>query len=237
MIPLMAVVSACGGRHVPPAQLEPDVQFERGMEAYEAGRWGRAVEHLQPFAIQSLGDPRIPDALYALARSHESRREYVAAAGEFIRLATEFPNDPRALDARLGACESYSALSPRPQLDQEYTRAALQHCTVIAQNYPNTPQAEQAQSHVDDARHTLARKAYETGLFYFRRRAYDASVIYFQDAAASFPDTSVAPAALLRLHEAFSRIGYVEDAEATRELLLEQYPQSPEAQELRASVG
>lgn len=237
MIPLLAAISACGGRHVIPAQLEPDVQFERGMEAYEAGRWGRAVEHLQPFAIQSVGDPRLPDAIYALARSHEARREYIAAAGEFIRLATEFPNDPRSVEARLGACKSYAALSPRPQLDQEYTRAALQHCTMIAQSYPNTPQAEEAQTLVDEARHTLARKAYETGLFYFRRRAYDAAVIYFQDAAASYPDTSVAPAALLRLHEAFSRIGYVEDAEATRERLLEQYPQSSEARELRASIG
>jgi outer membrane protein assembly factor BamD len=228
------VLGACGARHVPPAQLEPDVQYQRGIEAFEAGRHGRAVEFLQPFVLQHIGDPRMPEALYALARAYVARREFISAASEFQRLANDYPNHRYALPARLGTCEAYAALSPRPQLDQEYTHAALIHCEAIVLNFPGTAEAETASVQVVEMRRRLAQKAYETGMFYFRRRAFDASVIYFQRAADEFPDTTVAPAALLRLHEAYTRIGYVEDAEEIRERLLREYPQSAEAQGLRA---
>jgi outer membrane protein assembly factor BamD len=230
----LLLLGACGPRHVPPAQLTPDVQYQRGVEAFDAGRHARAIEFLQPFVLQNLGDPRMPDALFTLARSHVARREFVSAASEFQRLASEFPNHPHALPARLGTCEAYTRLSPRPQLDQEYTVAALIHCEAIVTTFPGTPEAEVARGRVAEMRHRLAMKAYETGMFYFRRRAFDASVIYFQRAVEEFPDTAVAPTALLRLHEAYTRIGYVEEAQEVRERLLRDYPESAEAQGLRA---
>jgi outer membrane protein assembly factor BamD len=235
-LPLLAAlfVAACGGRHVPPSQLEPDVQFDRGVEAFEAGRHARAVEFLQPFVLQSIGDPRMPEALYTLARAHEARRQFVSAASEFQRLASEFPTHAYALPARLGTCEAYSNLSPRPQLDQDYTVSALIHCESVVLNFAGTPEAEAAAVRVVEMRQKLAQKEYETGLFYFRRRAFDASVIYFERAATEFPDTVVAPAALLRLHEAYTRIGYVEEATEARERLLREYPESPEARGLQA---
>jgi outer membrane protein assembly factor BamD len=231
---LSGLVGACGGQHQMPSQLAPDVQFERGMQAYEAGRYGRAIEFLQPFSLAGIGDPRLPDGLYALAHSYFERREFVAAATEYIRFATEFMSDPRAIAARLGACEAYSRLAPGPQLDQEYTFSALTHCAALVGAYPDAPEAERAQELVVEARNRLAEKAYQTGMFYFRRRAFDASVIYFQEAADNFPETPFAPAALMRLHEAYTRIGYVEEAEEVRERLLRDYPQSSEGQELRA---
>jgi outer membrane protein assembly factor BamD len=228
------LLGACGTRHTPPAQLAPDTQFQRGTEAFEAGRHARAVEFLQPFALQHVGDPRVPEALYMLGRSYTARREFVSAANEFLRLATEFPTHRSALAARLGACEAYVSLAPRPQLDQEYTYAALNHCDAVTAGFPGTAEADQARVRVGEMRHRLAQKEYETGLFYFRRRAFDASVIYFQRAVNEYPDTAVAPMALMRLHEAFTRIGYVEEAQEVRERLLRDYPQSSEAQALRA---
>jgi len=229
-----ALLSGCATRHVPPAQMGADVQFQRGVEAFETGRHARAVEFLQPFVIQNVGDPRVPEALYTLARSHFARREWVSAASEFQRLANEFPTHQYALPSRLGTCEAYANLSPRPQLDQEYTVAALIHCEDLARNFPGTPQAETASAHVREMRHKLAQKEFETGMFYFRRGALDASVIYFQRALEEYPDTTFAPSALLRLHEVYTRIGYVEEAQEVRDRLLRDYPQSPEAQGLQA---
>jgi outer membrane protein assembly factor BamD len=230
----LVLLGACAPRHTPPAQLGPDVQFQRGMEAFEAGRHARAVEFLQPFVLQNVGDARVPDALFTLAQAYVARREFVSAASEFQRLATEYPTHRHALPARLGTCEAYSRLSPRPQLDQEFTVSALVHCEALVLNFPGTPEAETAAVRVGEMRHRLAQKEYETGLFYFRRRAFDASVLYFQRTVEEFPDTTLAPAALLRMHEAFSRIGYVEEAQEARDRLLRDYPESPEAQGLRA---
>ncbi|CAN5830914.1 hypothetical protein BH23GEM7_BH23GEM7_03320 [soil metagenome] len=230
----LALLSGCGTRQPRLAQLGPDALYEQGMAAYEARRHARAIELLERFAQQHLGDERMPQARITLGRSYMARREYVTAASEFQRLVTDYPTHPLAPEARFGICESYVRLSPRPVLDQEYTLAAVTHCESVANLYPNTPQGEQARQYVAEGRSRLARKAYDNGMFYFRRRAFDAAVIYFTTVVEQYPDTTLAPAALLQLVETYTRIGYVEEATEARERLMREYPQSAEAQGLRA---
>jgi outer membrane protein assembly factor BamD len=218
-----------------PAPLTVESAYAQGMEAYNAGRWRRAAELLGQFVPNAAADPRLKGALMALARAHMETREYVSATADYLRVATEFPRDPEAQDARFGLCDAYHRLSPRPQLDQEYTTAAITYCESFASIYPGTPQAQQAQQWVVEMRGKLAEKEYEKGFFYFRRALYDAAVISFNNVLANFPETEWAPTALLRLVESYGRMGYREEESAARERLLREYAQSPEARTLAAA--
>lgn len=222
------LLAACGGNRGP-AQLSPDTLYERGMAAYRAGSYGRAVELLDRFLLGSLGDPRAHEARMAVARSRMERREYILAAGDYSRLLNESPPDSLQVPARFGLCDAYQRLSPRPQLDQEYTGSALAYCESVATAYPATPEGRQAGEWVRDLRAKLAQKSYDNGMFYFRRGAFDAAVVYFSEAVEQFPGTAVAPAALLRIAESYDRIGYREEAAEARSRLLRDYPQSAEA--------
>lgn len=222
------LLAACGANQNP-AQIAPDALYERGMAAYRAGSYGRAVTLLDQFLQGSVGDPRAPTARMAVARARMERREYVLAAGDFTRVLNESPPDSLQVPARFGLCQAYYRLSPKPQLDQEYTGGAIAYCESVATTYTGTPEAQQAGEWVKELRVRLAQKTYETGMFYFRRGAYDAAVVYFNEAAAEFPDTTVAPAALLRIAESYDRIGYKEEAAEARARLQRDYPQSAEA--------
>jgi outer membrane protein assembly factor BamD len=229
---LLAV--GCASRRVDPRTLAPDVLYTRATAAYEARKFGEAIPFLEAFVEQHLGDPRAPEALMRLGRAHQARREFVSAASYFQRLAEDFPSSPLNLEARYAICESYVRLSPAPQLDQEYTRAALDHCGSVASNYTGTAEADSARAHVTELREKLAEKGYQNGLFYQRRRAYDSAVIYFGDVVEEYPETKVAPAALRKLLDVYTVLGYVEEAGETRQRLLRDYPNSPDAQGLPA---
>lgn len=229
------LLAACGGNQSP-AQLAPDALYERGMAAYRAGSYGRAAELLDLFLQGSLGDPRSAEARISLARARMQRREYVLAAGDFTRLLNESPPDSLQQPARFGLCEAYHSLSPKPQLDQEYTGGALAYCESVATTYPGTPEAQQAAGWVVEMKTKLAQKTYDTGMFYFKRGAYDAAVIYFNEAVEQFPETSVAPMALLRVVESYDRIGYKEEADEARARLLRDYPQSAEARSVQPAA-
>jgi outer membrane protein assembly factor BamD len=231
---LLLLVTGCGARQENLALLPPDDMFARATSEYEARRYDRAINLLEFFVSQYLGDERAPEARMMLAESHMARREYVTAAMHYQRMVNDFPFHPRALEARFQTCEAYQRLSPRPALDQQYTISAIIHCESVAENFPATPEAEQAREYIGELRLKLARKSYDTAMQYFRRRAYDAAVVYFQEVVERFPDTEIAPTALEQLIETYERIGYVEDAEDARQQLLREYPQSPEAQALRA---
>ena len=229
-----AALPGCALFRTPPP-LTVESAYTQGMEAFNAGRYGRAAELLGQFVPNAAADPRLKGALMALGRAHLETRDYISATSSFLRVATEFPRDPEAADARFGLCDAYHRLSPRPQLDPEYTHAAITYCESFASIYPGTEQARQAQQWVAEMRGKLAEKAYQNGFFYFRRGLYDAAVVYFNDVLAQFPESSSAAPALARLVEAYGRMGYREEEAAARARLLRDYPQSAEARNLAAA--
>lgn len=226
------LIAGCGKRQ-PRAQPGPDVLYERGMTAFQAGRHSRAIQALETFLQSHVGDPRAPRARLTLGRARMAREDHINAAADFTRLLNDFPQDTLARHARFGLCEAYRELSPKPPLDQQYTTAAIAHCESFAGIFPGTPEAGRATGWVGDLRLRLAQKSYDTGMFYFKRGAYDAGVIYFNELLEQFPDSPLAPAALLRLVESYERIGYKEEAEETRARLLRDHPQSTEARSLQ----
>ena len=217
--------------------LTPEEAYTAGMAAHAAGRHSRAAQLLGEWVQTNAGDPRTPQALMALARSHLALGEYVTAASEFLRVVTDYSTSPEQREARFGVCDAYHRLSPRPALDQEYTRAGITYCDSYAQYYGDTPEGPRAREWVVEMREKLAEKEYQNGFFYFRRGAYDAAVIYFARVARDFPDTRWAPAALLRMVESYDRIGYREEAEETRTRLRGSYPESAEARSLAAATA
>jgi outer membrane protein assembly factor BamD len=233
LLAISLLLGACSTRVQNPGTLAPDDLFTLATDAVETRRFDRAITLLEHFVTQHLGDPRAPTARLMLAEAHMSRREYATAATHFQQFVLSFPNNPRGLEARFRICEAYGLLSPRPALDQQYTLSALDHCASVATGFPGTPEATSAAELAAELRLKLAQKAYDTGMQYFRRRAFDAAVVYFQDVVRNYPDTDLAPAALSQLVETYTRMGYVEDAQETRDRLLREYPGSEEAQSLR----
>jgi outer membrane protein assembly factor BamD len=216
--------------------LTPEMAYVRGMNAYQAQRWARAAELIKRWVdANSAGDPRMPQALLALGTAHIHTGEYLTASSELLRLITDYPQQAEQQAARFRLCDAYHHLSPRAQLDQQYTETAITYCQSFAEYYGTTTQADTARTWVGQMREKLAYKSYLNGQFYLRRQAYDAAVIYFNDTANGFPDTPWAPAALARVVETYRKINYRDEAEETRQRLLRDYPQSAEARLLAAA--
>ncbi len=230
----MILLAGCVRRPPNYAAMAPDDLFQRADAAFEDRNFTRAIQILDVFVQQHLGDPRAPQARLMLGEAHLARKEYLTAALHFQRLVNDFPSSPLQREARFGICEGYQRLSPKAPLDQEYTQSAILHCESVAQNYAGSPEAERAAAFVVDLRDKLARKAYETGLYYFKRRAYDAAVVYFSEVVDLYPGTSYAPKALGELVDTYDEIGYVEEAQEARDRLLREYPESAEARAVRA---
>lgn len=232
---VVALMLFAGCMRRPPnySAMAPDDLYQRATAAYDERDLGRAIMLLDIFVQQHVGDPRAPEARVKLGRAHMTRKEYLTAATHFQRLVNDFPTSPLQREARFGICDAYFRLSPKAPLDQEYTQSSILHCESVAQNYSGTEEGTRAAAHVADLYNKLARKTYETGMFYFRRKAYDSAVVYFNEVVDLYPQTSFAPTALGQLVDTYDLMGYVEEAQQARERLQRDYPNSPEAQALR----
>lgn len=216
--------------------MDPDQLFQQGMERLGERKWTDAVNAFERFILVHAGHPRVAEARYRMAEAYMGRKEFVTAAVEFNRLASDFPAGPWADDARFGVCTAYYELAPPPPLDQEYTRTAIDHCRSLIAYYPDSEYVPRSQERIGELTSRLAEKEYTAGEYYFRRRAFDSGLIYFQAVVEQFPETAWAPKALLRMHESYVRLGYVEEAQAARDQLLRDYPASAEARQLAGAA-
>jgi len=231
---LLAFLAACGGGD-PYQGLDADALYRIAENEMAEGDAENAVEVLERLHL-SFGDwPRIPDAGMLLALAHFEDGDFLTARSEYRRFLDRFAENPRAPEAAVGECRSLAALVPHPQRDQGYTEEAITVCGAVVADYAGTPAAEEAQLLRSTLRFTMAEKEYLNGNHYFRRRQYDSAIIYWQFVVDLYPDTEFAPRALLGLFRANEAIGYADLAAEARTRLLDEYPDSPEAVELRTT--
>ena len=226
---LLLAAAACGPKEPPLDQFEANTLLDRGMAAYRDEEWSDAIRYLDHFVLENPTHPRVQEARYYLADSFYGREEYITAAGRFTRLAEDYPNGEWADDARFRVCEAYRELAPEPTLDQAYTQGAIDHCQSLIVYHPDSEHVPAAREIVRVMENRLARKAYLNGQFYSRRQAFDSAIIYYESVVQRWPQSPAAPDALAAMIEAYDRIGYDDDAAATRERLLRDYPESDAA--------
>ncbi len=190
---------------------------------------------MQRYVYADPGAARVDSAQLLTGEAYFNQKQYLTAAAEFQRLAQDRPAGRLADLARLRACESYYELSPRPELDQEFTEQAINECRAVALLYPGSPYAEPALQRVEELTNKIARKYYLNGVYYYRRKAYDSAIVYLEYMLETYRGSAVEPEALLKLYEAYVKLGYTDEADHTRDRLLRDYPDSPEARELRGS--
>ncbi|MCI0436111.1 MAG: outer membrane protein assembly factor BamD [Gemmatimonadetes bacterium] len=231
-------VAACGSGAPNLGQLPADALYARGVERLEAGKWDEAIRALEQFIFQYPTHENYQEARFRLGKAYAGKNEHIMAAGEFSRLADDFPTSDWADDARFEVCREYHELSPIASRDQQYTVAAIQHCESLLAYYPDSEYAPQAREVIAALLDKLAEKVFRGGEFYFKSKAIDSAINVFEHVVETFPTSAWAPRALLRLHEAYVTIGYTEEAQQARERLLRDYPESEEARQLKgASAG
>lgn len=235
---VLVMISGCASSNAARlAQLDADQLFKEGESALRAREWDEAIEAFERFTLTFPTHPRNQEGRYQLGTAYMGKEEYITAANEFSRLADDYPAGPWADDARFKVCEAYGELSPHPQLDQEYTQGAIEHCQSLITYYPESEYVARAQAILDDMLGKLAEKQYQAGEFYRKRGAIDSAILYYERTLEQYPNSPAVPKALLRLYEAYNEIGYTQEAQAARDRLLREFPDSEQAREVSGGTA
>lgn len=224
-IVIVCLAAGCGSTLKPETFPTPDGLWEASMAAYERGDCGDALIGFDAVAIRlPPRDPRVAEARYLAAMCELDDGDRLEAARRFRRLATDFPQHERAPWALLREGDAYADLWGRPELDPTYGRSALSSYREVLSLYPAGDPADSARVRLQDLQDLFARKDLKNGDFYLRFGAYDSAIIYFRSVVAQWPESRLAPVALLKLVETYRKIGYTEEAQETCAHLRRFYP-------------
>lgn len=224
---ILLALSACGGG-IPYQGMTADEIYNLGLEAFRNEDWNDAIDALER-AVLTPGLAQAPQARLYLGHANFEKERFIQAAAEYQRVLDRYGGDTVAVHAALGVCRSNAGLAMVPQRDQTFTRQARTACTQVARDYAGTLLALEAAEIRTEMHNRLAESDYLVGIHYFRRQGFDSANAYFQAVIDDYPDSKWAPWAMLKMIEAFDRIGYDSDATDLRVRLIREYPDSEPA--------
>jgi outer membrane protein assembly factor BamD len=197
------------------------------------GKWSDALQQLERVLLEfTPGDARAPRARYWVGEAQYALGNHLQAAREFRRVSDETPNDPLAPEALLRVGDVYADLWRRPELDPSYGQTALATYQELLNRYPGGSPAARAQVRINDLQEKFAYKEYRAGLYYYRLKAYDSAILYLKGVVATYPRAAIAPAALVKLVQAYERLGYREDVQETCGYIRRFHPNARDAREV-----
>jgi len=216
----------------------PESLYQASVEAYEKGDCNLAEQGFQRLMFElPPRDPRHANVRYYLGSCQLKGHLELEAAQQFRRVADDFPRSELAPSALLKVGEAYASLWDDPDLDPSYGETALSTFTELLGRYPNSPAADTARTRIHDLQEMFAEKGYKNGVFYLRLRAYDSAILYFKDVVATYGTTSYAGKAVVKLIEAFSKIGYEEEKDEMCLYRTQYYPDATGAEKYCNSGG
>ena len=222
---IYAFFAGCSSKDVA-ANATPEERFAHAKALFEGRDFLEAMNEFTVITLQYQGSGVAADAQFYLGECRFAREEYLLAAFEYGVLKRNYPASPRVPDGQLKLAMSYYELSPRPALDQQYTKKAIDEFQSFVEYYPANQKAVEADAKIRELLTRLAKKQYETARLYTTMDYFKAAIASFDVVIEKYHDTEYAPLAYLDKAELLMSRRKYREASAEVENFLSRYPNS-----------
>lgn len=195
-----------------------EVRFDRGVAHFEKKRWARAAEDFKWVVMNNPASTIAAEAQYSYAECLFKQKLYIEAQVEYERLIRQWASTQHLVEARYRIVECLVAQSPAYYFDQKSTTDAINELQGFIDDFPSSPQREEAEARIQELREKIARKHYESSRLYLKWRRPSSARLYLESILAQFYDTSYADRARIGMV-----VSYIleEDIENARQYLEE----------------
>jgi outer membrane protein assembly factor BamD len=214
------------------------VIWEAGQKALQKKDWESARQHFKRIVDAFPQSQYAPSARLALGDTYIEEggtSNDILAIGAYREFLTLYPSHPKSDYAQFQVAESYFRQKSGPDRDQTQTLHALEEYERLLDLYPSSPYIEKARERIKESRQNLARAEYMAGYFYQKTRQYcRAAVARYEGILKEYPDFDDLDLVLLHMAECLHAQGRTAEALPHLGRLLEDFPESGQADTARA---
>jgi len=166
------------------------LKYQKAVEYYKAKDYTKAVGLFEQLNPVLKATDRADTVLYYLSNSYFEQGNYILAEHHYQQFYETFGNHRWADDAEFKSAFCNYKLSPRPALDQGYTKKAINKLNLFITRHPNHPKVAESHKLIQEMTDKLAMKAYNSARLYYEMEDYRAAVIALENALKRFPNTT-----------------------------------------------
>ncbi len=163
--------------------------FEAAKKYYEEGEYNRSNILYEMIIPSYRGKSEAEEIAYNFAHGHYLNGSHVLSSHYFKNFATTYTSSPRKEQALFLSAISYYKLSPRHQLDQSDSQAAIDAFQMFINAYPSSEKIAECNGYIDNLRLKMELKAFESGKMYYNTRNYSSAITSLENMLKDFPDS------------------------------------------------
>ena len=233
-IPLLFVFILAGcSSSIDTANMSGQDRMAYAIKLYNDEDYLEAINELQAILLQYPGSSISDDAQFYLAKTRFARSEYIMAAFEFSKLIKNMPASEFVPESQFMLAECYYQLSPNYNLDQKYTKKAIQEFQAFIDFFPANEKVPLAEKKIDELNDKLAEKTYSIARIYEKMDYLKAALIYYDDVIETYHDTEYAPMAMFNKINVLIERNRNDEALAEIDKFIQRFPDNKNVEELK----
>jgi outer membrane protein assembly factor BamD len=186
---LIVTLFSCGKYEKILKSSDYKLKYQKAFEYYNAEEYVRAATVFEQIVPYFKGTNKSDTVSYYHALSYYKQKDYILG-GHYLKTFFEnYPYSPFSEEAEFLSAYCYYLTSPRPELDQENTYAAIDAFTLFITKHPGSKHVEEARKYIADLQDKLVDKSFKSAKLYFDLGDYKSSIIALNNSLQEFPDT------------------------------------------------
>lgn len=189
IILLALIASSCGEYEKLLKSSDNELKKQKVFDYYDEGKYNKSIELLGQILPRYRATEEAEQLNWINAQANFRIHDYMMAGTYYQSFADTYPGSNNAEEAAYMAavCDYY--LSPNPELDQSYTRKAIENFTIFMQKYPNSTRIDDCKAKIKEMQEKLVEKSYLSGRLYYDMGQYRAATVSLANSLKEFPDT------------------------------------------------
>jgi outer membrane protein assembly factor BamD len=159
-------------------------------EYYDKGQYVKSTELLAQVLPRYRATEEAEGLSWMNCQSYLGMKDYIMAGSEFKNFSDLYPYSKNAEEANFmtAMCDYYQ--SPRAELDQEYTRNAINGFTLFNSHFPGSARVDESNKLIKELEDRLVEKSYLSAKLYYDMKQYKAAIVALNNSLKEFPESS-----------------------------------------------
>ena len=180
---------SCSGYNKLLKSTDYELKKTKALEFYAETKYVKTTELLRQILPRYRATEEDEELNWINARSYYGMKDYIMAGSQFKIFVEMFPFGKYAEEAYYYAAYCDYLLSPRPDLDQDYTRLAIEGFTILVNRYGNSSRAEESKGYLIELENKLVEKNYKSARLYYDMKEYKAAIVAIESSLKTYADS------------------------------------------------
>ena len=165
------------------------LMYRRAFQYYEKGDFVRSGQLFDDIYNIYSGTNKADTVSYYQAMSYLKQKDYLTASHYFSMHFKNNSQSPFAEECEYLTGYCYFMQSPRAELDQQMTRAAIEAFQIFMVRHPESKYRDECEQHMAEMKDKLVDKSYLTARLYYNLGQYKASISALNHSLSDYPET------------------------------------------------